>query len=1029
MLFYVTGRLEEPRKVQVLNKPLNGKIPESKNDVQLEFTPIVPDRPTLNNINNNCPSPLINPRRGDYLLNRTHSTEGIASKISLELKKRYLLGSSGLSSSVKKSGSASILDSRFKSFVDQISEHQKLLNPAPEPSPTMQAFLQGVDKIHISPSITHIVRKEKELPGVANYSHICQLKDKETLPSIEQAKANIDKSSLNHSELSSKSNENGKKENSVHVDEEDSRPRSPVHETSIVVPDLPQNKKLEEEEIDSDSLSSDNDSSSDEVSDHKSQGQVNIPPKVEIHNSRGELMEDENIVGDNKCDVAESKPDITEIKPDVADTEDTLDSLNMVVPDVCQHTRPTDFLPNVLFSNRNKVDLVPCKDVKENSFQKIISVPSASEKLNDRGQILKQVPTTAELCFSEEATTDGSKGSGKSSPSSPISVRDDEGSLHNETLMAALTETELSDWARDEDVGVSENLEDLEFNINPQYITFRRHQKPKNKRSARGVAAKIARTEDFEDDYGHVCGKMDRVPQASNLLVNTDNIEFMDTGGEEESSVDDYPKNSGYVQFINTNTDDDDDLNTPLADTPITYLTVNDLKEGVEDGGDTTTSNSEAVTIMESPLDAKKDLETNAHVIESTPTLELNNKTYEEYVKRLQGRISPFSNVRDSIDIRKSRKHSASKVSNTTFTPEKALIEVEDQEEKTVNSNKVAPTTSQKLEELSKERSKQKDLIHEMVLEKLMVHGKSPQERKAKRNARNTPSPRLGSQNSITSLPSDKIESSVDVEKVIVTPKQKISTLSNNEEYKAITSVEENHNDTEASEEVPEVFITPSNKTSDMFYTPMTSFKEQAAKSRPLSMNFSLRLQNSANKNKTLPVTPLTNPEAFSLPDIRKALFESEYNYKSPLPPPRLKGLDRDQVRESARARAKMLTDEELGLSPEDRIKRLKEKVSRKFERSESSPASSHVETHSIDETIKISLSRSNESLTVTKVPEISTNKQNELERLEIPVAKTKTNEPSPSAVDKVTCFYCCHLYYKQIYILTMTNISSDRAV
>ena len=111
-----------------------------------------------NNVNNNAtkippivqPTPFVNPRRGDSFLNRTHSTEGIASKMSLERKKKCLLGASGLAGSVKKSGSASTLDSKFKSFVDMISEHQKLLNPAPEPSPTMQAFLQGTSKLHVS---------------------------------------------------------------------------------------------------------------------------------------------------------------------------------------------------------------------------------------------------------------------------------------------------------------------------------------------------------------------------------------------------------------------------------------------------------------------------------------------------------------------------------------------------------------------------------------------------------------------------------------------------------------------------------------------------------------------------------------------------------------------------------------------------------------------------------------------------------------------------------------------------------------
>lgn len=951
--------------------------------------------------------PLLNPRRGDYLLNRTHSTEGIASKISLELKKRYLLGSSGLNNPVKKSGSASILDSRFKSFVDQISEHQKLLNPAPEPSPTMQAFLHGADKLHISPSATHVVKKEKELPEVGNFSHICHLKNKENSVSVVELPTNKNNSSSTFvDELSTNDRKESKKE------EEDgiSRPRSPVHETSIVVPELPQNNNIEDDDIDSDSLSSGNNSSSEEESDAKSQGQVNIPPKVEIHNSRGELMEDESVPSESKPDVAETKPDVE---------PPTLDSLNMVVPDICQHSRPTDFLPNVLFSNRSKVDSVPTKDNKENnSFQKIITVPSSNEKDHNRGEILKQVSTTAELCISD-MINDDSKESGKSNPSSPISEQgddDDDGSLNNESLVANLTETELSDWARDEDVCASENLDDLEYNINPQYITFRRHQKPKNWVS-KGVAANIARTEDFEDDYSHVCGKVDKVPQASNLLVNIENIEFMDTGGEEESSIDDFPKNSGYVQFVNTNTDEDDDLNTPMADEPVNCLPGTDL---VEDSGDTTTSNSEAVTIMESPLDVKKDIEINMNppVVDPTTTADLSNKTYEEYVKRLQGRISPFSNVRDSIDIRKSKKNTSNKVLNSSFPPEETLVEIVDKEEKLLISNNIAPTMSQKLEELSKERSKQKNLIHEMVLEKHKLQGKSPQERKAKRNSRSTPSPRLGSQNSIISLPSGKTDSPLEVDKSETkfcdSIKPKPSTTPTNKGYDGvISSVEDNH-------QIEEVFQMPGSNTSDNFFSPMTSFKEQATTNRPLSMNFSLRLHNSVTKEKILPVTPLTNPEAFSLPDIRKALFDSEVDDQSPINLPRLQTIDRDQVREMARARAKMLTDEELGLSPEERIKRLKEKVCRKFERSESSPASSRYEPHSLKESLP--LSRSNDSLAVARVPDLTKTTDSELETPKIP-EKTSTKDTPQNAEEKVIlffylpyyCFYSCIQYFNYL--------------
>lgn len=74
-------------------------------------------------------SPLKNPYPGDYLLSKTASTEGIASKKSLELKKRYLLGETGMSG-VFKSDSASALDNKFKSFHSNITECQKLLQPS-----------------------------------------------------------------------------------------------------------------------------------------------------------------------------------------------------------------------------------------------------------------------------------------------------------------------------------------------------------------------------------------------------------------------------------------------------------------------------------------------------------------------------------------------------------------------------------------------------------------------------------------------------------------------------------------------------------------------------------------------------------------------------------------------------------------------------------------------------------------------------------------------------------------------------------
>lgn len=111
---------------------------------ETKFKPLVEVDPTIILSTNKVP--LKNPLPGDYLLSKTASTEGIACKKSLELKKRYLLGEAGIGSGVLKSDSASALDNKFKSFHSNISECQKLLNPANEISPSMQTFLEKIDR-------------------------------------------------------------------------------------------------------------------------------------------------------------------------------------------------------------------------------------------------------------------------------------------------------------------------------------------------------------------------------------------------------------------------------------------------------------------------------------------------------------------------------------------------------------------------------------------------------------------------------------------------------------------------------------------------------------------------------------------------------------------------------------------------------------------------------------------------------------------------------------------------------------------
>ncbi|KAJ9597110.1 hypothetical protein L9F63_027001, partial [Diploptera punctata] len=871
---------EEPKKVQVRT----GHIKQVHGGVKLEFSPLQPEAESAkmsttanNNANNNAskippivkPTPLINPRRGDYLLNRTHSTEGIASKMSLELKKKYLLGASGLAGSVKKSGSASTLDSKFKSFVDMISEHQKLLNPAPEPSPTMQAFLQGTSKLHVSPPA--LLRKQKELPLIGDgFEHVCGLGKKEAADIVTKEKSNKETTEIIGENVELSNNiitEIEKKDELVDInehpmEESDYRPRSPVHETSIVVPEIPWKATQstandvedddDNDDIASDSLSSDSasglDDDNDDESDHKSKESSLVhertPPRVEIHDSSGELM----------------------LEPAVEE--------------------------------RSKTDEI----VRPNKIILPEPIVISSVETNSEDKKVEETPNSENKRFS--MTSD------RSSPSTPPSTRgEDSESFQNE---ATLAETELSDWAQDADVVVSEDLEDVEFNIDPDYVTVRRHRKPKTIRkstSGSTSSARIARSEDFDfdDDPGHVCGIKNKqneqdsikdIPSnTSHLLSNIDNIEFMDSGEEETESDDVLAatnkallQNSGYVQFVNIT--DDDEMSTPIVETPTIASAGEDEENSLQPEGTTTeeTTTSEIVTVKDGPADISKADKTEEADVFFTPQTESKESAYEEYVRRLQGRISPFSNVRDSIDIRKSRQIQES-VSSTSAP----------------GTNFNSPSTSRKLEAISRERSKQKDLIHEMVMDKVMMQKKSPQDRKSKRLSR-------GSLTSYTQVhtcpPAPEAAKAGSPEKV---PDEETTDSGVDEKRLSV------HQDLE----------------------------------RPLSVHSPIKVSDyvgvSEKNTSHLPDTPLTNPEAFSLPDIRRALFEnSNETFKTPVAPPRTKHeeakrtAERERAREEARIKAQLKTDEELGLSPEDYIKMLRQKVPKRHGSDSVSSAKRH---------------------------------------------------------------------------------------
>lgn len=206
-------------------------------------------------------------------------------------------------------------------------------------------------------------------------------------------------------------------------------------------------------------------------------------------------------------------------------------------------------------------------------------------------------------------------------------------------------------------------------------------------------------------------------------------------------------------------------------------------------GGNTTTEESDALTVVTSPMESapRNDGSSSSNVLSgrnhsimsntssnrkslsnvdpakkhSTPSytndsnFTSNRKnsddiTYEDYVRQLQMKITQISNARDSIDIRKTkRKHSKSNMSNEDLVLQQLPQPQQQQQQQqlqspVIDSNKSLSiyvgraqepaTVGEKILEISKERAKQKDLIHDLVMDKLQSKKQSNAEKRLNRS-------------------------------------------------------------------------------------------------------------------------------------------------------------------------------------------------------------------------------------------------------------------------------------------------------
>ncbi|CAL1685229.1 unnamed protein product [Lasius platythorax] len=978
------GTYVEPKKVQIKSKmisSINSNLKQDKKqqdineqltkDNDVKYGPSKEVNCNMSaNVDTDTRTPLLNPRKGDYLLNRTHSTGGIASRLSLELKKRYLLGGSVLSGSVVKSGSASNVDTKLRNFTDAISQHQKLLNPAPEPSPTMQAFLQGTSKLRtnnaplspLSPTIlfsrqfstdrcrnlsndtaykptTPIeMSKAQQLPDLVKESNILKsktapiicgeplTKDRELIdkPVYLHQTNNLTKDSIEDM----KSSQNTEKILLSNMEETNGfRPRSPLHETSIVVPQVDWNKKNEnkdassgDSEIDSDSLSS---SDSNEAVENDQFAAMNLsPPRLQIHSTDGDLLLDEGI-----------------------------DRYKHYDPDDGQTFEP-DSIEVSFLQDRRLVD--------PSSIDSSIDNACTIETLNNNMEQLDlRDDNKREDCSS-------------SSEASAMSNKQDD-SEENDITTAAFTETEFSEWARDGEALVSDDLRDVELDIDPNFITVRR-----NNIKLTSTPVRIAKEEDTELDYSKIDRLIDqKYPNnsTSKLLVNGEDINYMDTDNESllDDSLQDASniamlRNRGYIEFVNVKTALSDIPITTnassIADAPIARLDMendsysDEEEEGFKDANvieidpitmedvisklnepvnkslmkqeiqteveqgeekykeyakqeplveainkelfqsmeedsllmmepaeDTTTS--EVVTVLASPVNPQVSI-VPLEVMqkrEEPVKADSNNPDYLEYVKRLQFRIAEFSNAKDSIDVRKSKRKNSKSMAQTC-TAEIIAEEIKCQETMAASNSSInSPATSRKLEEITRERSKQKDLIQDLLMDKFEAHKQKSAEKKARRAARTS--------SFTTTLSPMKPESS--------------NVLSTGNKF------------------VPASIIALTNSPTGTTFNEANKLLDSPVSSRPHEQcNQVEAKEKTPKKADQLSQSQMTVKKPTSLEDI----------FKTPIAPPRSKNEEArrttEKARQDARERARMKSDEDLGLSPEDRIKELRMKMTRR---------------------------------------------------------------------------------------------------
>nr|CAI5820382.1 unnamed protein product [Callosobruchus analis] len=483
----------------------------------------------------------------------------MAAKVSLELKKKYLLGDSG--NSIQKSGSATALDSKFKSFQSNITDCQKLLKPAPEISNSMQTFCNIISERKSPTYMTQHSSPSGLFPSLSDSKQMKDGENEEKKMAAQNTPSKINDTNVYSEETdhlknviveNTEINEEPKNENVP-----EGRPRSPLHETSIIVPQIDWSKK-NNVNVSSDSLNSSSDEGRIKVNVFGEIPTVTVdqvkeePADQEEFDSLCYVTQRKKLDNENKVENRETSEDQTKVETGEEKDKDEVEE---------------ELLDSLCLKSDKESKPVYAEAVNKNvsSEKKSLNQPKTLPNL---ASALPEIHKSLHLRNSKK--DENSKDlEGEITQKNSSGISSPESMLDQPT---ALTDTELSDWARDGIVSDDLEFEDIladskdnqtrsaQKNIGRTGRDEKENpidhlDKDKHKKDKPQIEKDDQNIEVNEAVNTPLCDKtISEAVNKSLLGTNFDNIAFMDTGLTESSSDADTDKHysqDGYQLLRN----------------------------------------------------------------------------------------------------------------------------------------------------------------------------------------------------------------------------------------------------------------------------------------------------------------------------------------------------------------------------------------------------------------------------------------------------------------------------------------------